>query len=426
MSKRNLTPSPSTPKSKKAKTTPGQLSLDGFFSTPHHPIASSSKKDQSNAELPYDRNVIIDVDLFLEQSGSTSKSTEQPGPLSSPSTTSRSTELKLPAENKAKPVYFAKTLAVVPVYRSLSSDPLTFVLDNEPSPWAPNTPAPYSFLAHTLATLSETRSRILIINTLTNALRTIIRYHPPSLLPALYLLSNSLSPPYLPIELGLGHSVISKAIQQVSGLTPAALKRLYTTTGDVGDVAFEAKSNVRTLVPHPPLLITSVFDSLIKISRSKGQGTAKFKQSVVEKLLVAAKGEESRFLVRTLAMNLRVGAVRTSILTALARAMVLTPPGTLTIPIPSDSPYSVNPRSILEAEEVPTPMKKNSAQDQTRNEVNEKFGRAESLIRKSFVQHPNYDHIVAALLDAGLDGLAERVPLVVGALQQFPPHLLNS
>ena len=68
------------------------------------------------------------------------------------------------------------------------------------------------------------------------------RSDPPSLLPALYLLSNSLAPPYIPIELGLGPSIISKAIQQVSGLSAAALKRLYTKTGDPGDVAYEAKS----------------------------------------------------------------------------------------------------------------------------------------------------------------------------------------
>jgi DNA ligase-1 len=238
-------------------------------------------------------------------------------------------------------------------------------------------------------------------------------------MPALYLLSNSLSPPYLPIELGLGPSVISKAIQQVSGLTPAALKRLYNTTGDVGDLAFEAKSNLRTLVPHPPLLIITVFDSLQKIaSYNKGQGVAKHKQSIVEKLLIAAKGEEVRFLTRTLSMNLRVGAVRTSILTAFARAMVLTPPGTLIVPIPSDSPYNASTKLLSEVEDISaSPKKKNVPQDRTRDEIDKKYGRAESLIKKVFVQHPNYDHIVAALLDAGLDGLAERVPLTVGSLR---------
>lgn len=117
-------------------------------------------------------------------------------------------------------------------YPSLGVDPLSYPLDK--SPWPVNASAPYSFLAHALSTLSGTRSRIVILNTLTNTLRSIIKYHPPSLCPALYLLSNALSPPYSPLELGLGPSIISRAIQDVSGLTPAALKRLYNTTGDPG------------------------------------------------------------------------------------------------------------------------------------------------------------------------------------------------
>ena len=117
-------------------------------------------------------------------------------------------------------------------YSALSVDPLDYSLNS--SPWPGNVAAPYSFLAHTLSTLSGTRSRIAILNTLTNALRTIIHFHPASLAPALYLLSNTLAPPYVPIELGLGPAIISKAIQNVSGLSPAALKRLYNATGDPG------------------------------------------------------------------------------------------------------------------------------------------------------------------------------------------------
>ncbi|KAH7929889.1 ATP-dependent DNA ligase [Leucogyrophana mollusca] len=296
-------------------------------------------------------------------------------------------------------------------YETLSADPLTFPINKQP--WPKEKPAPYAFLVHALVTLSDTRSRIAIINTLTNTLRTLLRYHPSSLLPALYLLSNSLSPPYSPIELGIGGSLISKAIQHVSGLTPAALKRLYNKSGDVGDVAFEAKSNVRTLVPHPPLLISSVYDLLLNIAHAKGQGAAKQKQAVVEKLLVAAKGEEVRFLVRTLSMNLRVGAVRSSILTALARAMVLSPPSGVAASIPYDSPFFAHPDLVTSVKPVSTEGKK-KIHDPSRDEVLVKYASAEAVIKKVFVQHPNYDHIVAGLFEGGLDGLSERVPLTIG------------
>ncbi|KAH8107914.1 ATP-dependent DNA ligase [Cristinia sonorae] len=295
-------------------------------------------------------------------------------------------------------------------YQALTVDPPFYDLDSDP--WATGTHAPYSFLAHTLSTLSGTRSRIVILNTLTNSLRTILKYHSPSILPALYLLSNTLSPPYLPLELGLGPSVISKAIQHVSGLTPAALKRLYNTTGDPGDVAFEAKSNIRTLIPHPPLSITGVYDSLLKIATAKGQGAAKQKRAIVEKLLVAAKGEETRYLVRTLCQNLRVGAVRISILTALARTMVLTPPSGL-LDLDLQLGLYASAELIRDIKPMPSGGKK-VPNDPRRDELSGKYITAEALMKKVYVQRPNYDQIVRALLSRGLSGIAERLPLTVG------------
>lgn len=307
-------------------------------------------------------------------------------------------------------------------YRPLAVDPLAYPVHIPP--WPPNSPAPYSFLVHALVTLADTRSRIAIFNTLTNALRCLILYHPASLLPALYLLSNSLSPAYSPLELGIGASVISAAIQHVSGLTPAALRKLYNSSGDPGDVAIQAKSNIRTLVAHPPLLIESVYQSLLKIAQISGQGAAKQKQSIVERLLVAASGEESRFLVRMLSQNLRVGAVRTSVLTALARALVLTPPGNPAISISDDSSLHVTTQFLASINPSPSgKQKKNS--NPNRNELLLKFANAEALVKQVYVQHPNYDHIVAAAIASGLDGLPTRVPLTVGECPAGPASYLK-
>ncbi|OJA13073.1 hypothetical protein AZE42_01894 [Rhizopogon vesiculosus] len=309
-----------------------------------------------------------------------------------------------------KPVLGKNDITAQPNYQPIGVDPLVY--DIQKFPWPANTPAPYSFLVHALVTLSGTRSRIVILNTLTNTLRTLLNWHRPSLLPSLYLLSNCLSPPYSPVELGIGSSVISKAIQHISGLTSSALRRLYNSSGDPGDVAFEAKSNVRTLIPHPPLPIAAVYDSLLNIANSKGQGAAKQKQAIVEKLLVAAKGEESRYLVRTLSQNLRVGAVRTSILIALARALVLTSPHILGGPVREDSPYHSTSQSISAVQSIAAEGKK--AFDPVCDELHEKFTKAEALVKRVFVQHPNYEHIVAGLFNGGLDSLEVRVPLTVG------------
>ncbi|KIL65988.1 hypothetical protein M378DRAFT_76250 [Amanita muscaria Koide BX008] len=290
------------------------------------------------------------------------------------------------------------------VYSSLNVDPATYNPTSQPLSKAS---VPYSFLTHSFASLSQTRSRIQILNILTNALRTVIHYDARSLLPSLYLLSNSLAPAYEAVELGLGPSIISRVIQNVSGLSSAAIKQLYISTGDPGDVAFEAKSNLRTLIPHPPLLVTFVYDNLLKIATCKGQGAGKEKEKIVERLLVAAAGEEVRYLTRTLCQNLRVGAVRTSILTALARSMVLTPLPSLAIPDTGNDHH-------VTSELLARISNDQSVLDQERRRLADMYVNGEKLLKRVFVQHPNYGHIVAALLQVGLPGLSGLVPLTIG------------
>ena len=160
------------------------------------------------------------------------------------------------------------------------------------------------------------------------------------------------------------------------------------------------------------MLITGVYDSLLKIANAKGTGAGKSKQSIVQKLLVAAKGEEVRYLVRTLSQNLRVGAVRTSILTALARAMVLTPPSTLE---PSDgSAFYASREQLSEIKPITISGSKRKTVDKARDDLQEMFSRAEAVVKKAYVLHPNYDHIAEALIEVGLERLSERLPLTVG------------
>lgn len=416
MSKRVSTSS--TSPNKRRRPDANQASLESFFSSPGRAKPrvgpSSPTKDGQTARTgavasPTPSRVpeIIDVDLLdsdPEVSDVVSLSTPQ-GPdlverpassLTEPNTTGRVIGLCSTASQMNSPPY-----------EQLTRDVASFVPDVSLFVGvAGSRPVGFTFLAHTLAEIRKTRSRTAILNALTNFMRIILIHHPQSLVAAVYLLSNTLSPPYTQVELGLGPSAISQSIQQVSGLTSAALRKLYNKFGDPGDVAFEAKSNMRTLLPHAPLSICDVHSALLKIAACKGQGAAKQKQKLVEKLLVATRGEESRFLVRILSQNLRVGAVRTSILTALARAMVLN--GSPTFTVSSDQmrmEWYASPSLLHQIETGDT-----SAQEELRN----KFKRADSILRRVFATHPDYDHVISALMDSGFATLHETVPLTVG------------
>ncbi|KAK6855906.1 ATP-dependent DNA ligase [Apiospora arundinis] len=258
--------------------------------------------------------------------------------------------------------------------------------------------ASYALLTRCFILINSTTSRIKIVDTLVNCLRVLIEADPSSLLPAVWLATNSISPPYISLELGLGGSAISKALKQVCGLDQRSLKAIYDKHGDAGDVAFEAKKKQSFTLRKPkPLTIKSVYQSLVKIATSQGQGSAEVKQRIVDRLLQDARGgEESRYVVRTLCQHLRIGAVKTTMLIALSRAFMLSCPADADFPLRSTSELSK--------------LKK--------EELAEVWSRPEEIVKACFARRPNYNDLVPILLEIGVCeellircGLTLHIPL---------------
>ncbi|KAF2018474.1 DNA ligase-like protein I [Aaosphaeria arxii CBS 175.79] len=258
--------------------------------------------------------------------------------------------------------------------------------------------ATYALLTRCFVLVNSTTSRIKIVDTLVNLLRVLIEGHPESLLPAVWLATNSISPPYIDLELGLGGSAISKALKKVCGLDNAGLKTLYNKYGDPGDVAFEAKKRQSFTLRKPkPLTIKGVFDSLVKIANSKGHGSVEVKQRIVERLIQDARGaEESRYIVRTLVQHLRIGAVKTTMLIALSRAFILSKP--------QGADFEIRDSKELKR------LKK--------EELAEVYARKEEVVKACFARRPNYNDLIPALIQVGVCeelllrcGLALHIPL---------------
>jgi DNA ligase 1 len=258
--------------------------------------------------------------------------------------------------------------------------------------------ASYALLTRCFVLVNSTQSRIKIVDTLVNCVRTLIEADPSSLLPAVWLATNAISPPYISLELGLGGSAISKALKQVCGLDNRSLKAIYDKYGDAGDVAFEAKKKQSFTLRKPkPLTIKGVFGTLVKIANCTGTGSGEMKQRLVDRLLQDARGgEESRYVVRTLCQHLRIGAVKTTMLIALARAFLLSRP--------EGADYGIRDRAELGK------MKK--------EELAEVWGRAEEIVKACFARRPNYNDLVPVMLEIGVSeelllrcGLALHVPL---------------
>ena len=187
----------------------------------------------------------------------------------------------------------------------LTFDPSMYLLDLQKQWAAEGGHAPYALLASCFVIVNSTQSRIKIVDALVNLLRVLIEGDPGSLLPAVWLATNAISPPYISLELGLGGSALTKALKHACGLDNRSLSALYKKHGDAGDVAFQAKKRQTFTLRKPkPLSIKGVHQSLIKIATTKGTGSGDIKQSIINKLIQdSGTPEESRYIVRTLCQH---------------------------------------------------------------------------------------------------------------------------
>ncbi|KAK4196009.1 putative DNA ligase 1 [Triangularia verruculosa] len=291
-----------------------------------------------------------------------------------------------------------ETTASIPLDESpLIFDPSKYIPQLQESWATEGGKASYALLTRCFVLVSSTQSRIKIVDTLVNCLRILIEGDPASLLPAVWLATNAISPPYISMELGLGGSAISKALKQVCGLDNRALKAIFDRLGDPGDVAFEAKKKQSFTLRKPkPLTIKGVFESLVKIAKTQGQGSGDIKQRIVDRLLQDARGgEESRYIVRTLCQHLRIGAVKTTMLIALSRAFLLSKP----------------PGADFQTRE-PSELAKLKKEDLT-----EIWTRGEELVKASFARHPDYNDLVPVLLEIGI---SHELPIRCGLNLHIP------
>ena len=252
----------------------------------------------------------------------------------------------------------------------------------------------YSLLCRAFGQMDGTRSRRIIIQVLTNAFRTILFFCPIALIPTTWLCSNMLAASHKGVDLGVGPGIIIKALADVSGTTPARLRTLYAEKGDWGDVAQDLTVSIRTLVKPKPLGIKELHQALLEIAALEGTGMQNQKIQHVRRLLLASQSPlETKYTMRILIQNLRVGATRTSTLTALANAVVL-------------------------HEELARVSKDMSGRHNFKLHeltlVKNSMAEAEQIIRSAFARIPDFDIIVAHLIDGGVKRLEDSADMIIG------------
>ncbi|KAJ5657758.1 DNA ligase 1 [Penicillium longicatenatum] len=283
------------------------------------------------------------------------------------------------SDEEVKPEVKKKTMAKVQATLKSSG--------NDPYPdWKAGDPVPYAALCTTFSLVEMTTKRLIIMAYCSQFLQQVLRLTPGDLLPTVQLMINKLAADYAGIELGIGESLIMKAIGECTGRSLAVIKTDQHEIGDLGLVAAKSRSNQPTMFKPKALTVRGVHEGLLGIAKVSGHGSQDKKISGIKKLLSAAdaatagKGNkgvdithnkggpsEAKFIVRFLEGKLRLGLAERTVLVSLAQAIV--------------------------SHEAAVEGKKASA---------EKMAEGEQILKTVYSELPSYEVIIPAMLEHGL------------------------
>ncbi|KAL8802044.1 MAG: hypothetical protein Q9182_004057 [Xanthomendoza sp. 2 TL-2023] len=265
--------------------------------------------------------------------------------------------------------------------------------------WKQGEPVPYAALCTTFSLIEMTTKRLIISSHCSLFLRQVLRLTPQDLLPTVQLMINKLAADYAGIELGIGESLIMKAIGEATGRSLQTIKTDQAETGDLGLVAAKSRSSQPTMFKPKALTVKGVLDGLMGIATVSGDGSQGRKVAGIKKLLssadvaLAGKGSkgvditkdkggasETKFIIRFLEGKLRLGLAEKTVLIALAHALV-----------------------IHETE------KRGKALP-----CSEQLAKGEAILKTVYSELPSYEVIIPAVLHHGIFHLRENCKLQPG------------
>jgi DNA ligase-1 len=166
--------------------------------------------------------------------------------------------------------------------------------------------------------MEQTSSRI----ALTEYLVTLLKKTPPDIIDKVtYLIQGKLYPDYEGIEMGIAEKMVIRAIASSSGRDVLEIERIYQKTGDLGDATREVmKSKGQSTLFSEPMTVERVYSTFDKVARTTGAGSQEIKLRLISSLLNDAIATESRYIIKFVMGQLRLGIADYTVLDALAIA----------------------------------------------------------------------------------------------------------
>ena len=150
------------------------------------------------------------------------------------------------------------------------------------------------------------------------------------------------------LELNIGGSTLVRCLSDALSVSVDRLKARYRDVGDMGDVAASCKSHQRVLLAPRPSSISSIYESFLDVARTTGKGSVQSKRLQITRILRGCtKDVETKFVVRTLLSNVRIGANWRSVLPAVGIAAVWHRCAAMNV-VPSEDELSLAAGRILQ------------------------------------------------------------------------------
>jgi DNA ligase-1 len=173
----------------------------------------------------------------------------------------------------------------------------------------------YEIVADAYHDLEQTSARLALIDRLA-ALLTVT---PAQLLPTVcYLCEGLIAPQFAGVDLGLAEKLAIRAVATAAGTSAEQAAAAVRTAGDLG-LAAEQMLTVTAPDRKASLQVTTVVETLHQIAAAAGPGSQGRKLDLLAGLLAQATPLESRYLLRLVTGNLRLGIGTPTILDALAQ-----------------------------------------------------------------------------------------------------------
>lgn len=124
----------------------------------------------------------------------------------------------------------------------------------------------------------------------------------------IYLLKGKVVADYDARETGISEQLAIKSIAKSFGVETEDVVKKFRKIGDLGEIAYEiAEKKKQSRLFTKKLTVSKVFDNIRKLMEIEGKGTVDIKLGLVSELLGSAQGNESKYIIRTLLGDLRIG-----------------------------------------------------------------------------------------------------------------------